>query len=121
MKMISWNVNGIRAAVRNGFLTFVQDADPDIICLQETKAHPDQIHVELPGYWQYWNSAARKGYSGTAVFSRREPLSAANGMGMPEHDGEGRVITLEYPEYYLVNVYTPNAQHELARLDRGSP
>ncbi len=117
MKIISWNVNGIRAAIRNGLLTFAQDADPDILCLQETKAHPDQVNVVLPGYRQFWNSASRRGYSGTAVFSKREPLSVMNGMGIPEHDNEGRVITLEYTGYYLVNVYTPNAQHELTRLD----
>jgi exodeoxyribonuclease-3 len=117
VKLISWNVNGIRAALRNGFLEFMAGVDPDVICLQETKVGIDQISVDLPGYEQFWNSAKKRGYSGTAVFTRRKPLSATYDMGMPEHDQEGRIITLEYEKFFLVNVYTPNAQHELKRLE----
>ena len=116
MKLVSWNVNGLRACLGKGFLDFFREADADVFCIQETKMQPGQAELELPGYRQYWNSAERKGYSGTAVFTRAEPLSAALGIGQQEHDREGRVITLEYPSFYLVNVYTPNSQQELARL-----
>jgi exodeoxyribonuclease-3 len=117
VKLISWNVNGIRANLRNGFLDIVAGMDADVVCLQETKVGIDQVHADLPGYHQYWNSAKKRGYSGTAVFTRREPLAVSHGLGMPEHDQEGRVITLEYGDFFLVNVYTPNAQHELLRLE----
>jgi len=117
MKLISWNVNGIRAAIKKGFLDFLQSADPDIICLQEVKAMPEQVELELPDYKQYWNPAVKKGYSGVAVFSKTEPLDVQSGFGMEEHDQEGRVLTLKYDSYYLVNVYTPNAKRELLRLD----
>ena len=117
MKLISWNVNGLRACVGKGFLDFFREADADVFCLQETKLQPGQIELDLPGYFQYWNSAERKGYSGTAVFSKKEPLSVSYGIGISEHDREGRVITLEFPSFYLVTVYTPNSQDELARLD----
>ena len=117
MKLISWNVNGIRAAVRNGFLGVMAQEEPDVACLQETKAGIDQVSIDLPGYKQYWNSAKKRGYSGTAVFTRIEPLSVSCDMGIPEHDQEGRVITLEFDRFFLVNVYTPNAQHELLRLE----
>ena len=117
MKLISWNVNGLRACLGKGFLTFFQQADADLFCIQETKMQPGQAQLELPGYRQYWNSAVKKGYSGTAVFSKAEPLSVQYGIGMAEHDQEGRVIALELPGFWLVNVYTPNSQRELARLD----
>ena len=117
MKLISWNVNGLRAAVTKGFMESFNELDADIFCLQETKLQPDQISLELPGYEQYWNSAVKKGYSGTAVFTRVKPLSVANGIGIEEHDQEGRVITAEYDNFYLVCCYTPNSQRELARLD----
>lgn len=117
MKLISWNVNGLRAVLKKGFLDYLAQEDPDILCIQETKASPEQVEQELPGYRAFWNAAERKGYSGTLVLSKTEPLQAANGMNMEEHDREGRVITLEYPDFYLVNVYTPNAQRDLARLD----
>lgn len=117
MKLISWNVNGLRACVTKGFLEYFKEADADIFCIQETKLQEGQIELDLPGYYQYWNYAERKGYSGTAVFTKKEPLSVAYGIGIPEHDKEGRVITLEFPEFYLVTVYTPNSQNELARLD----
>ncbi len=116
MKLISWNVNGLRACVNKGFLEYFREADADIFCIQETKLQEGQIQLDLPGYYQYWNYAERKGYSGTAVFTKQEPLSVSYGIGIPEHDREGRVITLEYPEFYLVTVYTPNSQNELARL-----
>lgn len=116
MKLISWNVNGLRACVTKGFLDFFREADADIFCVQETKLQKGQIELELPGYHQYWNSAEKKGYSGTAVFSKEKPLSVSYGIGMEEHDHEGRVITLEFPEFYLVTVYTPNSQDGLARL-----
>lgn len=116
MKLISWNVNGIRACVTKGFLDSFQSLDADIFCLQETKCQENQIHLDLPGYGQYWNYANRKGYSGTAVFTKKEPLSVTNGIGMEEHDKEGRVITLEYENFFLVTVYTPNSQGELKRL-----
>lgn len=115
-KLISWNVNGLRACVTKGFLEYFKEADADIFCLQETKLQEGQIDLPLEGYHQYWNYAEKKGYSGTAVFAKEEPLSVSYGIGIPEHDREGRVITLEYPEYYLVTCYTPNSQNELARL-----
>lgn len=117
MKFVSWNVNGLRACLKKGFLNAVAGLDADVICLQETKMEPGQAEVALPGYHQFWNSADKKGYSGTAVFTRREPLSVAYGMDLDRHDHEGRLITLEFPELWLVNCYTPNAQNELARID----
>lgn len=117
MKLISWNVNGIRACVGKGFLEFFKEADADIFCIQESKMQAGQLELDLPGYYQYWNYAEKKGYSGTAVFTKKEPLSVVNGMGIPEHDKEGRVITLEFKNFYMVTVYTPNSQNELARLD----
>ena len=116
LKLISWNVNGLRAVVGKGFMDIFNELDADIFCLQETKLQAGQIELDLPGYEQYWNYAERKGYSGTAVFTRIHPLSAAYGMGIAEHDTEGRVITLEYDKFYLVNVYTPNSKDGLARL-----
>ena len=117
MKFISWNVNGLRACVQKGFLEFFHEADADIFCIQESKLQAGQIDLELEGYHQYWNYAEKKGYSGTAVFSKREPLSVMYGIGVEEHDHEGRVITLEFDDFYFVTVYTPNSQNELARLD----
>lgn len=117
MRLISWNVNGLRACLGKGFTEFFSSVDADIFCVQETKMQQGQAEVELPGYQQFWNSAEKKGYSGTAVFSRIPPLSAAYGIGIAGHDNEGRVITLEYEDFYLVNVYTPNAQRGLERLD----
>lgn len=117
MKMISWNVNGLRACVTKGFLDVFQSLDADIFALQETKLQPHQIDLELPGYQQFFNSAEKKGYSGTAIFTRREPLDVRYGIGIPEMDTEGRVITLDMGEYYFVTTYTPNSQSELARLD----
>ncbi|MCD7928610.1 MAG: exodeoxyribonuclease III [Clostridiales bacterium] len=117
MKFISWNVNGLRAVLKKGFAETFQALDADIFCLQETKLQAGQVELELPGYHQYWNYAQRKGYSGTAVFSRREPLSVTYGMGVPAHDDEGRLITLEFDEFYFVCCYTPNAQNELKRID----
>ena len=117
MRLISWNVNGLRACVGKGFLDFFDEVRADAVCLQETKMQPDQLTLELEGYQQYWNSAVKKGYSGTAVFTKMPPLSVKNGMDIPEHDNEGRVITCEFEKFYLVTVYTPNAQSELARLD----
>ena len=116
MKFISWNVNGIRACLKKGFEEYFQEADADIFCIQETKCQEGQVELTLPGYHQYWNSAVRKGYSGTAVFAKKEPLSVSYGIGIEEHDQEGRVITLEYEDFYFVTVYTPNSQNELARL-----
>ena len=116
MKLVSWNVNGLRACMGKGFPEFLRAADPDILCLQETKMQREQADFTLEGYEEYWNSAEKKGYSGTAVFTKERPLSVSYGIGLPEHDSEGRVITAEYPEFYLVNVYTPNSQQELARL-----
>ena len=115
-KMISWNVNGLRACVTKGFGEYFREADADVFCLQETKLQEGQIDLPLDGYYQYWNYAEKKGYSGTAVFTREEPVSVAYGIGQEKHDKEGRVITLEYPAYYLVTCYTPNSQNELARL-----
>ncbi len=117
MKLISWNVNGIRACVGKGFLDFFQQIDADFFCLQETKMQPGQLELELPGYYQYWNSAEKKGYSGTAIFSRIEPLQVSYGLPQDSHNHEGRVITLELEQFYLVTVYTPNSQDQLARLD----
>lgn len=117
MKLISWNVNGIRACVNKGFLDFFQTVDADVFCIQETKMHPGQLVLDLPGYHQYWHSAEKKGYSGTAVFSKQEPLNVTYDFDIPQHIGEGRVITCEYPRFFLVNVYVPNAQEELKRLD----
>ena len=117
MRLISWNVNGLRACVQKGFLDVFRELDADCFCLQETKLQPDQINLELNGYEQYWCSAEKKGYSGTAIFTRRVPLSVRYGIGVPDLDNEGRVITVEFPEFYLVTCYTPNAQRGLARLD----
>lgn len=117
-KFISWNVNGLRACVGKGtFYEFVQKEHPDALCLQETKLQEGQITVDLPGYHQYWNYAEKKGYSGTAMFVKEKPLSVSYGIGIPEHDHEGRVITLEYPDYYLITVYVPNSKQQLERLD----
>lgn len=117
MKLISWNVNGIRACAGKGFLEFFKTADADIFCIQESKMQAGQLELDLPGYHQYWNYAEKKGYSGTAIFTKKKPLSVANGMGIEEHDKEGRLITLEFEDFYMVTVYTPNSQNELARLD----
>lgn len=117
MKLISWNVNGLRACVQKGFLDFFKEADADIFCIQESKLQEGQIELETDGYYQYWNYAVKKGYSGTAVFTKQKPLSVSHGMGIEEHDSEGRMITLEFEPFYLVTVYTPNSQSELARLD----
>ncbi len=116
-KLISWNVNGLRACVEKGFSGFFHEADADIFCLQETKLQEGQITLDLPGYYQYWNYAEKKGYSGTAIFTREEPLSVSYGLGIEKHDHEGRVITLEFKHFYMVTVYTPNSQEELKRLD----
>ena len=116
-KLISWNVNGLRACVGKGFLDFFREAEADVFCIQESKLQEGQIELDLPGYHQYWNYARKKGYSGTAVFTREDPISVAYGIGMEEHDTEGRVITAEFPEYYVVTCYTPNSQDGLARLD----
>lgn len=117
MKLISWNVNGIRACLTKGFEERFQELDADIFCLQETKCQQGQVKLDLPGYYQYWNYANRKGYSGTAIFTKKEPLSVFYGMGIEEHDKEGRVITLEFEEFYMITVYTPNSQSELRRLE----
>ena len=116
-KMISWNVNGIRAALTKGFLDFFNEIDADIFCLQETKCQVGQVEIELPGYYQYWNAAVKKGYSGTAIFTKEEPINVIYDMGIEEHDQEGRVITLEFDKFYFVTVYTPNSKSELERLD----
>ena len=117
MKLISWNVNGLRAIMGKNFMEFFEAADADIFCLQETKLQAGQIEMDLPGYHQYWNYAEKKGYSGTAIFTKQEPLSVHYGINIEEHDKEGRVITLEFADFYMVDVYTPNSQNELARLD----
>ena len=117
MRLISWNVNGIRAAVKKGFMDFFDDVDADIFCLQETKLSAGQLDLELEGYHQYWNYAEKKGYSGTAVFTKEEPIHVSYGIDMEEHDKEGRVITCEYEDFFLVTCYTPNSQRGLARLD----
>ena len=116
-KLVSWNVNGIRACVQKGFMNTFNELDADIFCLQETKLQEGQIDLELPGYCQFWNYAEKKGYSGTAIFTKEEPLDVKYGMGIPEHDKEGRVITLEYPDFYMITEYVPNSQDELRRLD----
>lgn len=117
MKFVSWNVNGLRACMGKGFLDYFTGTDADFFCLQETKLSDGQLSLELPGYRLYWNYADKKGYSGTAVFAKEEPVSVTYGVGVPELDTEGRMITLEYPNFYLVTCYTPNAQRELARID----
>lgn len=117
MKLISWNVNGIRACVNKGFKDFFENIDADIFCIQETKCQPEQINLEFKGYKSYWNSAERKGYSGTAIFTKKEPISIKYGIGMDEHDKEGRVITLEFEKNYVVTIYTPNSKRELERLE----
>ncbi|AOA00756.1 exodeoxyribonuclease III [Carnobacterium divergens] len=117
MKLISWNVNGLRAVVKKGFVDIFNTLDADFFCLQETKLQEGQIDLDLPGYFQYWNYAVKKGYSGTAIFTKHEPLEVFYGLGKEEHDQEGRVITLRYSDYYVVTVYTPNSQNELKRLD----
>ena len=117
MKLISWNVNGLRACVQKGFLDYFRAADADFFCIQESKLQEGQIDLELPGYYQYWSYAEKKGYSGTGIFTKEEPISVFYGLGIEEHDQEGRVITLEFEDYYLVNVYVPNSQNELARID----
>ena len=117
MKLISWNVNGIRACVTKGFLDFFKEVDADIFCIQESKLQEGQINLELEGYHQYWNYAVKKGYSGTAIFTKKEPLNVFYGLGIEEHDNEGRVITLEFENFYMVTVYTPNSKNELLRLD----
>jgi len=116
MRLISWNVNGIRACVQKGFLEFFEQEKADFFCIQESKLQEGQIALDLPGYKQYWNYAEKKGYSGTAIFAKESPIQVTYGMNIEEHDSEGRMITLEYPEFYLVTVYTPNSQNELARL-----
>ena len=117
MKLISWNVNGLRACITKGFYDFFKQEDADIFCLGETKMQPGQADIETPGYHQYWNSAVKKGYSGVAIFTKQEPLSVQYGLGIEEHDQEGRVITLEFEDFWLVNVYTPNSKDGLLRLD----
>ncbi len=117
MKFISWNVNGIRACLTKGFMDFFNKEDADIFCLQETKVQAGQVELDLKGYHQYWNYAEKKGYSGTAVFTKQEPLSVRYGLGIEEHDKEGRVITLEFSDFYFITVYTPNSKTELERLD----
>lgn len=117
LKLTSWNVNGIRAAINKGFMDFFNENNSDIFCLQETKARPEQVDIELPGYNDYWCSAEKKGYSGTAVFSKVKPFEVSNGIGIEKHDNEGRVITADYEQFYLVNCYTPNSKRDLSRLD----
>jgi len=117
MRLISWNVNGIRAAINKGFMDFLNEIDSDIFCVQETKMQEGQIEIIVEGYYQYWNSAIKKGYSGTGIFTRIKPVSVSYGIGIEEHDQEGRIITLEFEKFYLVNCYTPNSKRELERLD----
>tara|TARA_B110000014_G_C20124716_1_gene598164 strand:- start:3383 stop:4141 length:759 start_codon:yes stop_codon:yes gene_type:complete len=118
MKIVSWNVNGIRAVLKKGFLDFMNDINPDIICLQETKAHPEQVELILENYpYKFWNSAEKKGYSGTAIFSKINPISVTNDLGIEKHDSEGRVICFEMKNYYLITVYTPNSKRDLSRLN----
>ncbi|MFL0247663.1 exodeoxyribonuclease III [Candidatus Clostridium stratigraminis] len=117
MKLVSWNVNGIRAAMQKGFLDYFKEEDADIFCIQETKLQAEQINLELEGYHQYWNYAEKKGYSGTAIFTKAEPLNVSYGLNIEEHDKEGRVITLEFQDFYMITVYTPNSKEKLARLD----
>lgn len=116
MKFISWNVNGIRACVQKGFEEVFRELDADIFCIQESKMQEGQLELDFPGYYQYWNYAKKKGYSGTAIFSKKEPISVSYGIGIEEHDQEGRVITLEFEDFYVITVYTPNSQNELKRL-----
>lgn len=116
MKLVSWNVNGLRACMNKGFKNFMDSVDADVFCVQETKMQREQANFEFPGYFEYWNSAEKKGYSGTAIFSKTEPISVTYDMGIKEHDKEGRIICAEYDKFYLVNVYVPNAQRDLARL-----
>ena len=117
MRLISWNVNGLRAVMGKNFMEFFNDIDADIFCLQETKLQEGQIEMDLPGYYQYWNYADKKGYSGTAIFTKKEPVSVSYGIDIDEHDHEGRVVTLEFDDFYMVTVYTPNSQDELRRLE----
>lgn len=117
MRLVSWNVNGLRACVKKGFLDFFWDVDADVFCVQETKLQAGQIQLDLPGYEQHWSYAEKKGYSGTAVFTKQRPLSVSQGIGHEQHDNEGRTLTLEFDDFYLVNVYTPNSQRDLARLE----
>lgn len=117
MKFVNWNVNGLRACLKKGFMDYFNEVDADFFCLQEIKLQEGQVELDLPGYHQYWNYAVKKGYSGTAIFTKHEPISVRLGLGIEEHDQEGRVITLEYPDFYLVTVYTPNSKSELERLD----
>ncbi len=117
MRLVSWNVNGIRACVGKGFMDFFHGIDADIFCIQESKMQEGQLTLDMPGYHQYWNYAEKKGYSGTAIFTKQKPISVRNGIGIEEHDHEGRVITLEFEKFFMVTVYTPNSQNELARLD----
>lgn len=117
MKLISWNVNGLRACMKKGFMEFFKDTDADIFCIQETKMQREQSTFDFKPYYEYWNSAEKKGYSGTAIFTREKPISESYGIGIAAHDNEGRVITLEYPDFYMVDVYTPNSQRGLLRLD----
>ena len=117
MKLISWNVNGIRACLTKGFEEVFKKMDADIFCLQETKCQPDQINLEFQGYTSYWNSAEKKGYSGTAIFTKQKPINVTYGIGIEEHDKEGRVITLEFEDFYMVDIYTPNSKRELERLE----
>ena len=117
MKLISWNVNGIRACLTKGFAEAFKKMDADIFCIQETKCQPEQVELEFEGYTSYWNSAEKKGYSGTAIFTKQKPLNVTYGIGIEEHDKEGRVITLEFEEFYMVDIYTPNSKRELERLD----
>lgn len=117
MKLISWNVNGLRACVTKGFLDYFKEVDADLFCVQETKLQEGQIDLELPGYHQYWNYAVKKGYSGTAIFAKKEPIAVTYGMGIEKHDQEGRLITLEYDNYYVITAYVPNSQSELARIE----
>ncbi len=117
MKLISWNTNGIRAAINKGFYDFFKEVDADIFCIQETKMQEGQVEIDSPGYYQYWDSAIKKGYSGTLVFTKEKPISYHKGLGLDNHDLEGRVVTLEFEKFYLVNVYTPNSKDGLLRLD----
>ena len=117
MKLISWNVNGIRACINKGFKDFFNEIDADVFCIQETKCQKDQIDLEFEGYTSYWNSAEKKGYSGTAIFTKQKPISVTYGIGIEEHDKEGRVITLEFEKFYMINIYTPNSKRELERLE----
>ena len=117
MKAVSWNVNGLRACLGKNFIEEFKRLDADFFCLQETKLQEGQVELDLPGYYQFWNYAEKKGYSGTAIFAKKEPLSVQYGLGIDEHDHEGRVITLEYENYYMVTIYTPNSKQELERLE----